>query len=293
VSTLPSWTSGTDLTRWFEQTAWWDGPTLARAPQVALAEVLEAVAGRFTGRELSLQVRGHSVRGHVDAVQVRGRPSPSPADDPFGWLADATRLRDVVRWSRGLLGVDDKVSAPPIDAVEFDATNVYVDDLPVGTVAVHVDGVRLEPTVPLPDVVTGAISFDVRTTRTQVLAWIGRFFPDWDIRPHDHELLVVRGPGWRFPLLVRATVDPRTVHTEAIGVVMLGRAVRLPRFLVRAREFAVPPIDPALALETVTVDGDDVALGFRHEGVRQRLHLDALRTAVRDGATKLGSTVFG
>ncbi len=293
MSTLPSWTSGTDLTRWFEQTAWWDGPTLARAPNVALAEVLEAVAGRFTGRELSLQVRGHAVRGHVDAVQVRGRPSPMPTDDPFGWLADATRLRDVVRWSRGLLGVEDKAGAAPIDAVEFDATDVHVDDLLVGTVAVHIDGVRLEPTVPFPDVVTGAIAFDVRTTRAQVLAWIGRFFPDWDIRPHDHELLVVRGPGWRFPLLVRATVDPRTVHTEAIGVMVLGRAVRLPRFLVRARSFAVPPVDPALELETVTVDGDDVTLGFRHAGVRQRLHLDALRGAVRDGATKLGSTIFG
>ena len=293
MSTLPSWTSGTDLTRWFDQTAWWDGPTLARSPNVALAEVLEAVAGRFTGRELSLQVQGHTVRGHVDAVQVRGRPAPTPTDDPFGWLADATRLRDVVRWSRGIFGVEDKAGTAPIDAVEFDATDVHVDDLLVGTVAVRIDGVRLEPTVPFPDVVTGAIAFDVRTTRAQVLAWIGRFFPDWDIRPHDHELLVVRGPGWRFPLLVRATVDPRTVHTEAVGVVVLGRAIRLPRFLVRARSFAVPPFDPALDLETVTVDGDDVAFGFRHEGVRQRLHLDALRAAVRDGATRLGSSIFG
>jgi hypothetical protein len=63
--------------------------------------------------------------------------------------------------------------------------------------------------------------------------------------------------------------------------------------LVKSRTFAVPAIDPALELEAVTVAGDAVTLGFRHEGVRQRLHLDALRAAVRDGATKLGATIFG
>ena len=294
MSTLPGWTSGVDLTRWFEQTAWWDGPTLARAPETALAELLEAVAGRFTGRELSLQVGSHVVRGHVAAVQVTGRPSPTRSDDPFQWLADATRLRDVVRWSRGVFGLggDGGDAAPPIDAVEFDATDVHVDDLLVGTVAVRVDGVRLEPTMPLPEVATGSITFDVQTTRAQVLRWVGRFFPDWDFRAHDGELLVVRGPGWRFPLLVRATVDLHTVHADAVGVVVLGRAFRLPRLLVRSRSFAVPVVDPALELELVTVDGDDVRLGFRHHGVRRRLHLDALRAAVRDGATKLGASIF-
>jgi hypothetical protein len=106
-------------------------------------------------------------------------------------------------------------------------------------------------------------------------------------------VLVVRGPGWRFPLLVRATLDPHTVHTDAVGVVVLGLAFRLPRFLVRSRSFAVPIVDPTLELEAVTVDGDDVRLGFRHDGMRRRLHLDALRAAVRDGATKLGATIFG
>ena len=293
MSTLPSWTSGVDLTRWFEQTAWWDGPALARAPQLALAELLEAVAGRFTGRELTFQVRGHVVRGHIDAVQVSGRASPAPADDPFGWLADATRLRDVVQWTRGIFGIGEGEAAPPIDAVELDATVVHVDELPVGTVAVRVDGVRLEPTVPFPELVTGSITFEVHATRADVLRWIHRFFPDWDIRPHSDELLVVRGPRWRFPLLVRASVDPRTVHTEAVGIVVLGRPFRLPRRLVRTRSFAVPAIDPALELESVRVDGEALALGFRHEGVRQRLHLDALRAAVRDGATKLGATIFG
>ena len=295
VSTLPSWTSGVDLTRWFEQTAWWDGPTLARAPQLALAEVLEAVAGRFTGRELTFQVRGHTVRGHVDAVQVTGRPTPPPTvtDDPFGWFADATRVRDVVRRSREMFGIGGRVAGAPIDAVEFDATDVHVDELLVGTVAVRIDGVRLEPTVPLPEVVSGSIHLDVHTTRAQVLRWLGRFFPEWDIRAHGVDSLIVRGPGWRFPLVVRATVDPRTVHTEAVGVVVLGRAVRLPRFLVRTRSFPVPAIDPDLDLEAVEIEGDDVTLRVRHAGVRQRLHLDALRAAVRDGATKLGATIFG
>ena len=226
-------------------------------------------------------------------MQVRGRPSPTPTDDPFGWLADATRLRDVVRWSRGIFGVEDKAGTAPIDAVEFDATDVHVDDLLVGTVAVRIDGVRLEPTVPFPDVVTGAIGFDVRTTRAQVLAWIGRFFPDWDIRPHDHEL--VGGARSRLALPAAGASDRRPAHRAHGGGGCGGPRPRDPTAAVlgASRSFAVPPVDPALDLESVTVDGDDVALGFRHEGVRQRLHLDAVRAAVRDGATKLGSTIFG
>jgi len=88
-------------------------------------------------------------------------------------------------------------------------------------------------------------------------------------------------------------VGPRVVHAAAIGVVVLGRAIRFPRVLVRTRTIDVPTIDPALDLEAVQVEGDRVALRVRHEGVRQRLHLDALRAAVRDGATKLGATIFG
>src|SRR5262249_53767959 len=147
-------TGGVDVTRWFEQTAWWDGSTLGRAPQQALAEALEAVAGRFTGRELSLQIRGHAVRFRVDAVQVRAQPTPTPSD-AFSWLADTTGLRDVVRWSRGMFGFHQAGAVASIDMVEFDAHDVYVDEQLVGTVAVRVDGVRLEPTLPLPEVVTG------------------------------------------------------------------------------------------------------------------------------------------
>src|SRR5262249_22097461 len=219
-------------TRWFEQTAWWDGPTLGRAPEQALAEALAAVAGRFTGRELSLQIRERAVRFRVDAVQVRGRSAPAPtrSDDPFGWFADATRLRDVMRWSLGVFGLDNAGAGAgagagataPIEAVEFDAHDVHVDELLVGTVAVLVDGVRVEPTVPLPEIVTGSIAFDVRTTRAEVVAWLRRFFPEWDIRLHRDDRLVVRGPRWRMPVLVRATVDPSTVRADAVGVVVLG-----------------------------------------------------------------------
>ena len=95
----------------------------------------------------------------------------------------------------------------------------------MGTVAVRVDGVHLEPTMPFPEVVTGPITFDVHTTCAQVLVWVRRLLPNWDVRPRGDELLVVRGPGWRLPLLVRATLDPSTVHTEAVGAVVLGRAV--------------------------------------------------------------------
>jgi hypothetical protein len=296
VSTLPSWTTGVDLTRWFEQTAWWDGPMLGRAPQQALAEMLEAVAGRFTGRELSLQLRGRAVRFQVDAVQVRGRQgaTATPSDDPFAWLTGATRMRDVVRWSREMFGIDNAATVASIEAVEFDAHDVVIDEELVGTVAVRVHGVRLEPTVSLPEIVTGSISLDVRTTRSVVLGWLRRAFPAWDVQPHrGDDLLVVRGPGWRLPLLLRASVDATTVHTEAVGVIVFGRAVRLPRFLVRSRTFAVPPLEPGMELDAVTVDGDDVRLAFRHAGVRQRVHLDAVRGAVRDGVTRLGNTIFG
>jgi hypothetical protein len=290
---LPSWSSPRDVSSWFDETAWWTSPSFARTPNRALVELLEAVAGRFTDRELSLQFRTHAVRLRVDAVQVRGRPDPSAVDDPFRWVVERSGVSDLVRWGRGVIGFGAGQAAPPVEAVEFDASEVHVDDLFVGNVEVRVDGMRLDAGVPYPEVVTGPIELEVRTTRGRVIEWLRRAYPAWDLQLRPDGLVALSVPGRRWRMLVRPTVDAHTLRTEIVGVLVLRRAVRLPRFLVRTRVDALPPLDPSVELLDVQIAGDDVTLRVRHDGLRQTVRLDALRAAVREGATKLGDVIFG
>ena len=93
-------------------------------------------------------------------------------------------------------------------------------------------------------------------------------------------------------MIVRPTIDTDSVRVDTVAVVLLGKQVRFPRFLVRTREYPLPALDPSVELVDVAILDDDVVFRLRHEGVRQPINLDVLRAAVRDGATKLGSALF-
>jgi hypothetical protein len=293
---LPSWSAPGDATSWFDETSWWTGPAIARSPQRALVEVLEAVAGRFTGRELAVNVREHDVSLRIVDVKVTAREVRSATENPLGWLADTAGVRDLFRWSRSVTRLgkrgDGVGDAPPVESVTLEATDVYLDGSAVGDVSLHVDGMQLDPRVPFPDVVTGSLELEVRTTRARVVDWLHRVRPDWELQGHAEGLVSVRLPRPRVRMMVRPTVDTESVRVETVAVVLLGRQVRLPRFLVRTREFPLPALDPSVELVDVAIADDDVVFRFRHEGVRQAINLDVLRAAVRDGATKLGSALF-
>jgi hypothetical protein len=289
---LRPWPSPREVTDWFEQTAWWSTSTLARAPHRALVELLDALAGRFTGRELTLEARAHALRLRVNAVRIRARELPNAVDDPLGWWAETTGVREFVRWSRRVIGFDDADDAPPIDAVTFDATDVHIDGLLVGNVAAHIDGVRLDPGVPTPELVSGPIDLDVHTTRARVVDWLRRELPAWDIQARSGGLLALRPPRRRSRVLVDATLHGRGVRIETVGVVVFGREVRLPRMLTRSRVYALPSLDPSLEIVDVSTNGNDVMLRVRHEGIRQPVRLDALRAAIRDGAMNFDDAIF-
>jgi hypothetical protein len=292
---LPSWGSSGDAAGWWDQTAWWTTPNFSRTPQRALIQLLEAVAGRFTGRELSLEIRERPVSLRVDAVRVR-RPEDEqaapPGDDPLRWFADAPGVGSLMRWSRGVMRVTPGDDAAPVDAVEVDASDVHVDGLPVGSAAVRIDGMRLDPRVPLPELVTGAIELDVQTTRLRVVEWLRRQFPNWDIRVRPNDLVTVRLPRPRVRVLLRPTIEGRTIRVDTIGVVVLGREIRFPRSMVRTRVYELPPLDPSLEVLDVRVEGEDVGVRVRHDGIRRALRLDTVRNAVRDGASKLADAVL-
>jgi hypothetical protein len=296
---LPSWTAPGDTASWLDETSWWTGPGLVRTPQRALVEVLEAIAGRFTGRELTVSVREHDVSLRITEVRVRAREVRSAVDNPLGWLADTAGVRDLFRWSRSVTGrgkrgdgVDD---ASPVEAVTLEATDVVFDGAAVGDVSLHVHGMQLDPRVPFPDLVTGSLELEVRTTRARVVDWLRRIRPDWEIRGHGDGLVSVRLPRPRVRMILRPTVDTETVRVETVAVVVLGAQVRIPRRLVRTREYPIPPLGPSLGqsveLVDVAIADDDVVFRLRRDGVRQTINLDVLRAAVRDGATKL-TTLF-
>jgi hypothetical protein len=290
---LPSWSAPGEATSWFDQTSWWSGPGLARTPQRALVELLEAVAGRFTDRDLSVNVREHDIGLRVTDVRIRAREARSAADNPLGWFADTAGVRELFRWSRSVMKRGDGIGdVPPVEAVSVEATDVVLDGARVGDVSLHVDGMQLDPRVPFPDVVTGPLELEVRTTRARVVDWVRGRWPDAQLRGHADGLVSLVLPRPRVRMVVRPTVDTESVTVETVAVILLGRQLRLPRFLVRTRVYPLPRLDPEVELVDVAIDGDDVMFRFRHAGVRQSINLDVLRSAIRDGASKLGSAIL-
>ncbi len=296
---LPRWPRYDDLTQWFEQTAWWDTAALTRTPQRALVELLEAIAGRFTGHELTVRMRARGVRLRLDDVRVRARETPDVTTDPIGWFRETSGVRELVRWTRravGLTAAGEPADVAPVDLVALDATDVEIDGLAVGRVAARVVGVRLEPKLPLPELVTGPIELDVHTTRERLLAWVRRDL-GWDVAGWRDGLVALRlskpRPLRSVRLLLRPTLRGRVLRTETVGAVVLGRELRFPRRFVTVRERRVTAPDPALELVDAVVDGDDVTVRLRHGGVRRALRLDELRAVIRDGATVLSDALLG
>jgi hypothetical protein len=192
-----------------------------------------------------------------------------------------------------MVNADDPAGPPAVDSVDLDAADVDIDGLAVGNVAVHVDGMRLDAGVRDAELVTGAVELDVRTTATLVVDWLRRQMPAWDIERRGNGLVTLRLPRPRVRVLLRPFLRGTNVSFDILGVVVGNRELRLPGAFVRTRVHAIPPIGESLQVVDAKQDGEEVVFRLRHEGIRQTLPLDALRTAIRDGATKLSAVAFG
>src|SRR3982751_907293 len=88
---LTPWPSNAGLTQWLDRRRWWGGQQEMRTPQRMLVDLLEAIAGRFVGRELTLEVRDKrvtltldDVRVQADEVEEADKTDEAPVD-PFFW----------------------------------------------------------------------------------------------------------------------------------------------------------------------------------------------------------------
>ena len=193
-----------------------------RAPQLALVEVLEAVAGRFTGRELALNIRGHGVSLRIADVPGARRAGPTRPTIRSAGSPTRCGVRDVraldpsrARWASTTwrpCPVETVSSMPPT------STSMRCRR--------HVSPARRRraprSAIPFPEVVTGSITSTCARPGRGSSSGSGACGPTGRSEPRRDELWS-RGPGWRFPLLVRPTLDPSTVHTEAVGAVVLGK----------------------------------------------------------------------
>ncbi|MET0902216.1 MAG: hypothetical protein ABWZ52_03160 [Acidimicrobiales bacterium] len=289
---LAPWTSPDGLTRWLNGTAWWGSSSLKSGPAMVV-ELLEAIAGRFTGQQLTLDVRGHRLTLVLDGVRVEG--GEAPASDPLTWWLDLPAGREARRWSRAMTGRPAADEPPPpadIERVFISSSGLAIDDRPVGDVDATVDSVRLELGA-VTELVTGRVDLEVRTTRRTVLDWINRSVTQWELRPAAGDLIVVRHDRWPGALLARpAAVTPRGVDVDIVGVRVLERDVRLPARFVRHRRYELPRLSDGLVVDAIDVDAEAVTVRLGHPGIRQPVRPEHLRTAVREGVARLGALAF-
>jgi hypothetical protein len=293
---LRPWTSADAMNRWVERTTWWVRPQSIKSQQQMLVELLEAMAGRFLGRHLTLDVRGKRVDFTLGQVRVQ-TDQPTSSYNPMTWWAETPAARGMLQLTRKLAGgeVPDNPLEPSVERVQVDTSAVSIDEHVVGDVAATVDGVRLELGA-TSELVTGPLDLEVCATRATALEWIRRALPEWDLRLKTDGLIAGRYREWRWPITLvgrPAVVDTQTVRVDVVAIELLKRTVRLPRRLVRHRTFDLPAPSPELELTDLQLEDDVVRVRLRHAGVRQPVRPEHLRAAIREGLTSFGAAVFG
>jgi len=198
------------------------------------------------------------------------------------------------RWTSAMTGlpVSDEGAPPDIERVVIDSRSVSIDDHPVGEVTATVDTVRLEYGR-VTELVTGPVDLDVHTSRQTVLEWVERYESQWNVRIHTDDLVAVDKSNWPVTALVRpAVVEAVHVRLDVVGVLVFGRTFMLPRRFVRTRVLDIPTQGDDMELVDASLDGDDVHVHLRHAGVRQPIHPDHIRNAVREGVSRLTAAAF-
>lgn len=288
---LAPWTSPELLKGWLDGTAWWSASTVKSGPAMVV-ELLEAVAGRFTGQLLTLDLRGHQVTLVLDGVRVAGGEAPSP--DPFTWWLDLPASREARRWRRVMTGQPAAEDPPPteLERVLITSSDLSIDGRTVGDLDATVEAVRLELGV-VSELVTGQVDLEIRTSRRVVLDWINRTSPQWVLRPGTDDVVMVRHERWPATLLMRPTdATPTAVEADVVGVRLFDREVRLPARLVRRVRYALPPLSGELVVDAIEVGAEQIVINLRHPGIRQPVRPEHIRAAVREGVTRLGARAF-
>ena len=280
---LDPWASAASVAGWMERTASWVSP-LVPTPSRMLRDFLEAIAGRYTGQHVSIEAAvGTTVTGTLDAIRLR-------ANEEMGGLAPA---REMVRWTKRVAGLPSD-DPPMVEAVEIESSDVEVNDRNIGHVVADVDGIRLDPGV-TPVLITGPIALRITASYIDAVAWVAHELPEWEIARHTDELLAVKGPGWKVTAIVRPTFLPDLkLKTEPVGVLVFGKMRGVPRRLVDrlTQVLDIPPLGAGLTLQALRVEGERVHMKLHHPGIRQPVHLDVIRTAIRDGVATLANQAF-
>jgi hypothetical protein len=280
---LDPWASAASVAGWMERTASWVSP-LVPTPSRMLRDFLEAIAGRYTGQKVTLEVAaGTTLTGSLDAIRLR-------ANEEMGGLAPA---REMVRWTKRVAGLPSD-DPPMVEALELESSDVCVNDREIGHVVADVDGARLDPGI-TPVLITGPIALRITASYVDAVAWVAHELPEWSITRYRDDLLAVRGPGWKVTAVVRPTLLPELkLKTEPVGVLVFGKMRGVPGRLVDklTQVIDIPPLGAGLTLRELRAEGERVHMKLHHPGIRQPVHLDMIRTAIRDGVATLASQAF-
>jgi hypothetical protein len=280
---LDPWASAASVAGWMERTASWVSP-LVPTPSRMLREFFEAIAGRYTGQHVVLEVTvGTTVTGTLDAIRLR-------ANEEMGGLAPA---REMFRMGKRIAGLPSD-DPPMVEAVELESSDVQVNDRHLGHVIADAAGVRLDPGI-TPVLITGPITLRITASYVDAVAWVAHELPEWEIARYTEDLLAVKGPGWKVTAVVRPTFLPDLkLKTEPVGVLLLGKMRSVPRRLVDklTQVLDIPPLGAGLILQELRVEGERVHMTANHPGIRQPVHLDIIRAAIRDGVATLANQAF-
>jgi hypothetical protein len=303
---LVAWTPST-LDDWMARTEYWTN-ALATATgfprhRRVLLEVIEAVAGRFVGRQIEVSEHSNTVALRLVGVAIiepaapprgprlttRGtRPLTDLAKDVWSLVPGGREVADALeqvveqglaQWTAGA----DRLRE--IGRVRLEATDVEVAGGRLDRVRATVDDPRLEPArVPL--LVTGPIHLEVHAGHDSIVSYLDVMFPGAVVVPRPDGLFAVRLPSTRWTFIVAPLVRPPNVTARAVRVRLGPLELAVPRRWQRVVTIAIPAPAPLEVVAARRV-GDGVVVEYRHPGVRHPLSIERLRDLVRAPADRI------
>lgn len=297
---LVAWTP-TAVDEWMARTEYWTNAlsTATGFPRHrrVLLEAIEAVAGRFVGREIEVREHLHAVTLRLDEIAIiepaappRGprltpraaRPLADLAKDVWSIVPGGREVADALeqvveqglaQWSAGV----DRFRE--VGRIRLAATQVRVAGGKLDHVRAIVDDPRLEPArVPL--LATGPIHLEVHAGPESIMSYVEALFPGTTMKPRADGLLAIRGAGSRWTFVVAPIVRAPDVAVRAVRI-RLGRIeFPLPRRFQRVRTIEIPAPEPLQVIDARRV-ADGIVVEYRHPGVRHPLSIERLRDLVR------------
>jgi hypothetical protein len=245
---------------WTNAASWNSATGLAPAPERVLLDIVEGVARRFAGQQLSIGHAQRPISIVLEWLNLRRRPPRPSASGDEGQVEMRIGGRDL-----------------DVHGWKFDEVEAVTQDVKLSLG--RPSTLRAE-----------GIDIVLRSPLERLLPRLQeRLALEWSLRPSETGLIEAR-PRSRpnLVLVIQPVFVNEHIRLEIVAAHWKDLKVRVPGWLRLARSWRVPDLPGAGKVREASLRGGMLTARVRYEQVSQVIDLEQLRGAVQRGETILG-----